>query len=252
MQTQQPQSEAVAESLDVPVTVAVPAAEVSPADNLPIHVDIRGKEGYGSAGRGFMAPKRVICAAESNDIVRLNLPYTYSRCGGGAGLDAQDIVTLPIELKETGLSELVWAEHAARCPTRSSHVDVARSCVTWPFTFFLGCLFCGLTKQRVLAFDDALRRWQSEFNTVLAPFGMHVKTQAFKFGSQAGCVVERWCAISLNMTETEKLKSEPYVMKGHGVQELRQYPCGGFDENELCMLPPDGHDEQSCYINLLV
>ena len=99
---------------------------------------------------------------------------------------------------------------------------------------------------------DALRRWQSEFNTVLAPFGMHVKTQAFKFGSQAGCVVERWCAISLNMTETEKLKSEPYVMKGHGVQELRQYPCGGFDENELCMLPPDGHDEQSCYINLLV
>ena len=85
--------------------------------------------------------------------------------------------------------------------------------------------------------DDALRKWQADFNKeVLEPKGMSIKSQSKVRAHGGDEQKERWFFIALNNEEATKLKAEEHILGA-------AYPIGvcvssGMHEKDFCCQQP--------------
>ena len=201
-----------------------------------------------SQGGAFSLTPPKIQKNEQGEVVRINLAYY---CSGfktvPKAVKDKDLEKVLPELEKMNLDrsviELWFSEKIG---------DVQQYGMTAysnEASFILTCLFpCVLIPklfpasqrkefERYKNWDDALRKWQADFNKeVLEPKGMFIKSQSKTRAHGGDEQKERWFSIALNNEEATKLKAEEHILGA-------AYPIGvcvssGMHEKDFCCHPP--------------
>ncbi|CAM9692889.1 unnamed protein product [Discosporangium mesarthrocarpum] len=175
---------------------------------------------------------------------RVNLMYEpQTCCGTSMGLSKEDVEMVPEQLRVKGLADVEWRtwtgplKLGAVQRLRSgvcTDIEMCFSAVLMPWLMFE---LCADNRNSVMAWDEALRKWQKDFNEVaLEKHGIFVKTQSI-------CIITnkrksssrhkfRWLEFALTPDEIEKLRAEPHL-----TGDIRTGCCGEVNETECCMHP---------------
>lgn len=175
-------------------------------------------------------------------VLRYNFGYRIEAVlGPASGLHWKLLASVPKALEERGLQAAVWKAFTSQLRS----IDYKSSlggclgeffcCFIGVHTLFCCCSLCTLRKRRVGAWDAEFRRWQADFNEILEPLGIFVKSRSVcNVGrEERQSHVRRWLAFALGSEQVEKLKGEPHVEGDTDDWSL----CGGINESELCMHP---------------
>ena len=168
----------------------------------------------------------------------------------------KDLETILVELQKKSLDrsviqrwfseEKLWeVQQYRKKPPPPSNQDCVKDLFLCLILPFCPCILCAPPPpgkqramfERVKKWDDALRKWQADFNReVFEPRGLFLKTQSScrTFGDTVQ--KERWFSIALNEDEVHKLKGEDHVL---GLSE--KVGCcvsSGLHETDFCCHPP--------------
>eukprot|EP00960_Hanusia_phi_P067367 766612-Hanusia_phi.AAC.5 len=149
-----------------------------------------------------------------------------------AGLKQADFEAMLKELEEIRRQQ---ESGCSQCAAASMCFVCAGTFVLLPCAYYFQRM---RTKQRVVKYDQDLRRWQEEMNLrYLQAQGCYVKSQSCArrvgVGDHSRREIEHWIAIALTPEESQRLASEPHVFG----QVLDLSCCYGVKEEDMCMHP---------------
>jgi len=172
---------------------------------------------------------------------------TYRKSKLEEGEEFCDDYGRPLEAEVRGIWEKFMGEKGSLMQLQRKYLSMSKmpgcllSMLLFILTLGLCCKrMCNERKRHLSEWDTAMRKWQADFNEELNPLGMSVKTQSNCVVTRGGNGekqrhIERWFAFALTPEEGEKLAQEPHL-KG----DIEDHTCcGGVNENDLCMHPPD-------------
>lgn len=193
------------------------------------------------------APYRVV-RLTSGETVQVNvLYYKQGCCCCHPGLSQTDLQTVPAQLAENGLSQETWTEWVGKLHDVNSvnlpgfwDMCVLFVCMLlFPLMFLRG----KCEQQQDRTWNSRFRKWQGDFNKVLEPFGIHVKSQScctvVDSESPEGDPiysrsVERWLAFAMTPSSCAHLQSEPHML---GRTDNISSCLNPVDTNGRCMHP---------------
>ena len=168
----------------------------------------------------------------------------------------KDLETILVELQKKSLDrsviqrwfseEKLWeVQQYRKKPPPPSNQDCVKDLFLCLILPFCPCILCAPPPpgkqramfERVKKWDDALRKWQADFNKeVLEPKGMFIKSQSKVRAHGGDEQKERWFFIALNNEEATKLKAEEHILGA-------AYPIGvcvssGMHEKDFCCQQP--------------
>ena len=161
---------------------------------------------------------------------------------GDSGLASSDYDRVPIELNGKITSE-EWEEVVKDLANiNGGQKTTIMSLLLTPF-YLIGVVLlfpiyfmCSNQKEKVLARDANLRKWQNDFNTKFKSQGIFLKTRShvmYTHDSDGGSQKEMkfWIEIALNPDASTKLEAEPHL-----TGNVADHSCGGtwVNDNELC------------------
>ena len=214
-------------------------------------------QSYEQGGAHALSPNLLQKNARG-EVVRINILFIFS--GTAKNLyevvKPEDLETILPELQKMSLDRSViqrwFSEEKLRevqeHTLQSKHWGAGgmlKECCLCLILPFCPCILCAdrtpgkqrAMFERVKKWDDALRKWQADFNReVFEPRGLFLKTQSScrTFGDTVQ--KERWFSIALNEDEVHKLKGEDHVL---GLSE--KVGCcvsSGLHETDFCCHPP--------------
>ena len=167
-------------------------------------------------------------------------------CTGSYPLSEDDMQSIPVQLFNNGVTEEQWIDHVQRlCKVnkmRYGYCSLYCPGIVVAFTLpFCLPLFCRRDAQFIKAWDDALRKWQDDFNyECLIPLGMFCKTQSNSWSSYGGNNEEsrhfdRWIAFALTPENVVKLKMETHLRGS--IDDCYSRYCGAYPESKCCIHP---------------
>uniref|UniRef100_A0A7S1VYT9 Uncharacterized protein n=1 Tax=Alexandrium catenella TaxID=2925 RepID=A0A7S1VYT9_ALECA len=199
-------------------------------------------------GCGPKVPNKTV-RTRSGQILRYNLVYKVEACfGPGDGLQKDHMFNVPEAMAKMGVQNSTWCKQTIALKDVNAIENSIGCCpgltciLLWsPILLLTGCCCCYLCKHqaaKLRQWDAAFREWQANFNQILEPLGIFVKSQSMCYvthGSKGEKQrhIHRWLAFALTPGQITKLKAEPHLF---GDIENNTC-CNGIDENELCMHP---------------
>jgi len=182
-------------------------------------------------------------------VLRLHVAFRVREpCGNCTGLTPEVLQHVPDCLASNGLSLPIWQDWTGRLVEinrllypAGCFIDALKHCVLAPCFCVSGKMDAG----RIWAWDVALKQWQTDFNAILEPLGIFMKTQSLGYKERGGVgtpsrVLRRWLAFALSPKQIEELKNEPHINGCAHTLHCPECPVwlhGGVDEFALCMHP---------------
>lgn len=182
-------------------------------------------------------------------VLRLHLAFRVCEiCATCTGLSREVLQDVPDCLSSRGLSPTLWQNWTGRLVEINRLLYPAGCCSDALQHCVLAPCFCVSGKMdadRILAWDADLKQWQADFNAILEPLGIFMKTQSLGYKQRGGTgtstkVLLRWLAFALTPKQIEELKNEPHVNGCTHTLHCPECPTwchGGVDEYALCMHP---------------
>jgi hypothetical protein len=195
----------------------------------------------------YGSPVRVVYDDE-NRPVRLNIILKIQGfCSSTEDpFENNDMMQVPEQLNKMGLGIVSWMSEIDKlkevCRLRDGS---CKECVGYSSVFLLPCfipVFCQAQKTSIMKWNEALRRWQREFNEkTLTKLGMFCKTQSYCTVTRGGKTgrsrhFARWLAVALTPEAIEQLRSEPHV--DGDVDPCGACNCCGCPEEADCCVHP--------------
>ena len=175
---------------------------------------------------------------EHGEQTRVNVDYKTQGCfGPSPSLSQYDMQHIPYQLFNCGVTDEEWAFWVGRLQevnyTRRGACTLGcwADCLT---VVFLPCLCSAVCKKgadHIYAWNDALLRWQSDFNNqVLSRQGCMVKSKShchvtYNDKGEKQRHFDRWLAFALNLEQCQQLQYEPHI-----TGDVERGCCNGVDE----------------------